>query len=50
MLSLISINSDDIKGRRYLVFSDGLITITGSDDHSDDLKLSLKTDFPVVCS
>jgi hypothetical protein len=34
MLSLISINSDDIKGCRYLVFSDGLIATTGSDDHS----------------
>jgi hypothetical protein len=31
--SLISINSDDMKGRRYLVFSDGLLATTGSDDH-----------------
>jgi hypothetical protein len=34
ILLLISINSDDIKGRRYLVFSDGLIATTRSDGHS----------------
>jgi hypothetical protein len=34
MSSLIRINSDDMKGRRYLVFSNGLIATIGGDDHS----------------
>ena len=41
MSSLISINSDDLKDRRYLVFSNRLIATTGSDDlwaFSDDSK------------
>jgi hypothetical protein len=34
MSSLISINIDDIKGRRYLVFTNRLIATTRSDDYS----------------
>jgi hypothetical protein len=34
MSLLISINSNDIKGRCYLVFSDGLLATTGSDNQS----------------
>jgi hypothetical protein len=34
MSSLISINSDNIKGRRYLVFTHGLIATMRSDGHS----------------
>jgi hypothetical protein len=34
MSSLISINNDDMQGRRYLVFIDELFAKTWGDDHS----------------
>jgi hypothetical protein len=51
MSSLISINSDDMKGHHYFVFTNGLIAMIGSDDlwaFSNDFESSLKTNFLVV--